>query len=132
MVAWFEGLPEVSDTQVGAWGISYGGGQTWNGLAAGIPYKAAEVVETWTDLFSALWPQDIAKSGIVARLRQVGRRALAADRRLESDAIHSTNMPALQGDRRCAVVVRGAPEDRRRPSTCSRAVSTMRSTSRRR
>ena len=61
MVAWFEGLPEVSDTQVGAWGISYGGGQTWNGLAAGIPYKAAEVVETWTDLFSALWPQNIAQ-----------------------------------------------------------------------
>ena len=46
MVAFFAGLPEVSNTQVGAWGISYGGGQTWNGLAAGIPYKAAEVVET--------------------------------------------------------------------------------------
>src|SRR5205823_4648134 len=62
---WFAGRPEVSDTQIGAWGISYGGGQVWNGLAAGIPYKAAEVVETWTDLFSALWPQNIAKSGIV-------------------------------------------------------------------
>src|SRR5579871_5159451 len=36
--AWFAGLPEVSDTQIGAWGISYGGGQVWNGLAAGIPY----------------------------------------------------------------------------------------------
>ena len=55
----------MSDTKIGAWGISYGGGQTWNGLATGIPYKAAEVVETWTDLYCALWPQDIAKSGIV-------------------------------------------------------------------
>ena len=52
MFSFFAGLPEVSDTQIGAWGISYGGGQTWNGLAAGIPYKAAEVVETWTDLYS--------------------------------------------------------------------------------
>ena len=31
----------------------------------GTPFKALEVVETWTDLYSALWPQDIAKSGIV-------------------------------------------------------------------
>lgn len=96
MVAWFEGLPEVSDTQVGAWGISYGGGQTWNGLAAGIPYKAAEVVETWTDLFSALWPQQIAKSGIVLGFAKSidARSPLIAA--AENDAIHSTNMPALK------------------------------------
>src|SRR5438552_2414729 len=42
IVAFFAGLPEVSETNVGVWGISYGGGQAWNGLAAGIPYKAAE------------------------------------------------------------------------------------------
>jgi X-Pro dipeptidyl-peptidase (S15 family) len=63
---WLAGLPDVSDTQIGAWGISYGGGETWNGLAAGIPYKAAEVLETWTDLYSALWPQGVAKSGVIA------------------------------------------------------------------
>jgi esterase/lipase len=96
LVAWFEGLPEVSNTQVGAWGISYGGGQAWNGLAAGIPYKAAEVVETWTDLLSALWPQDVAKSGIVLGFAKSidGRSPLIAA--VESDAIHSTNMPALK------------------------------------
>jgi esterase/lipase len=65
MEAFFAGLPQVSDTQVGAWGVSYGGGQVWDGLAAGIPYKAADVVATWTDLYSALWPQDVARSGIV-------------------------------------------------------------------
>ena len=96
LVAWFEGLPEVSDTQVGAWGISYGGGQTWNGLAAGIPYKAAEVVETWTDLYSALWPQNVAKSGIVLGFaKSIDARSplIAAS---ENDAIHSTNLPALK------------------------------------
>jgi esterase/lipase len=96
MVAWFESLPEVSDTQVGAWGISYGGGQTWDGLAAGIPYKAAEVVETWTDLYSALWPQNIAKSGIVLGFAKSidARSPLIAA--AENDAIHSTHLPALQ------------------------------------
>ena len=96
MVAWFEGLPGVSNTQVGAWGISYGGGQTWNGLAAGIPYKAAEVVETWTDLFNALWPQDIAKSGIVLGFAKSidTRSPLVAA--IENDAIHSANMAAVK------------------------------------
>jgi len=39
----FAARPEVSDT-IGAWGISYGGGQIWNALAAGVPLAAAEVV----------------------------------------------------------------------------------------
>jgi dienelactone hydrolase len=91
LVAFFTGLPEVSNTQVGAWGISYGGGQTWNGLAAGIPYKAAEVVETWTDLYAALWPQDIAKSGIVlgfAKAVDARSPLIAAN---EDAAVHSTD-----------------------------------------
>lgn len=96
MLAFFEGLPEVSNTDVGAWGISYGGGETWNGLAAGIPYKAAEVVETWTDLYSALWPQDVAKSGIVlgfAKAIDARSPLIAAN---EDDAIHSTNLGAIK------------------------------------
>jgi esterase/lipase len=96
MFSFFAGLPEVSDTQIGAWGISYGGGQTWNGLAAGIPYKAAEVVETWTDLYSALLPQNLAKSGIVlgfAKSIEARSPLIAA---IENDAVHSTNIPALK------------------------------------
>jgi esterase/lipase len=96
MFSFFAGLPEVSDRQIGAWGISYGGGQTWNGLAAGIPYKAAEVVETWTDLYSALLPQDLAKSGIVlgfAKSIEARSPLIAA---IENDAVHSTNVPALK------------------------------------
>src|SRR5215213_2277344 len=52
----FAGRADVSDTKVGAWGISYGGGQIWNALAAQVPFAAAEVVETWTSLYDALWP----------------------------------------------------------------------------
>jgi predicted acyl esterase len=96
LVSFFEGLPEVSNTAVGAWGISYGGGQTWNGLAAGIPYRAAEVVETWTDLYTALWPQDVAKSGIVlgfAKAIDARSPLIAAN---ENDAIHSTNLASIK------------------------------------
>jgi esterase/lipase len=93
---WFAGLPEVSNTQIGAWGISYGGGQTWNGLGAGIPYKAAEVVETWTDLYTALWPSGVAKSGIVigfAKSIEARSPLIAAN---ESDAVHSTNLEKIK------------------------------------
>jgi fermentation-respiration switch protein FrsA (DUF1100 family) len=96
MVAFFTGLPQVSDTKVGAWGISYGGGQTWNGLVAGIPYKAAEVVETWTDLYSALWPQDVAKSGIVlgfAKAIEARSPLIAAN---ETNAVRSTNLDTIR------------------------------------
>ena len=96
MESFFAGLPEVSNADVGVWGISYGGGQAWDGLAAGIPYKAAEVAETWTDLYSALWPQDVAKSGIVLGFAKSveARSPLIAS--LENDAVHSTNLAKIK------------------------------------
>lgn len=94
--SFFAGLPQVSDTKVGAWGISYGGGQVWNGLAAGIPYKAAEVVETWTDLYNALWPQDIARSGIVAGFANAVAARSPLITQYERDAIQSLDPPAIK------------------------------------
>ena len=96
MEQWFAGLPDVSNTQIGAWGISYGGGQVWNGLAAGIPYKAAEVFETWTDLYSALWPQNVARSGIVAGFARavVARSPLIAAN--ATNAIQSLDLPSIK------------------------------------
>ncbi|HEX4930643.1 MAG TPA: alpha/beta fold hydrolase [Gaiellaceae bacterium] len=84
--------PDVHDTRIGAWGISYGGGQIWNALAAGVPFAAAEVVETWTSLYDALWPQNLARSGIVAGLAQSvsARSPLVAGFR--DDAVQSRNL----------------------------------------
>jgi predicted acyl esterase len=65
---WLAARPEVSDTRIGAWGISYGGGQIFNSLVAGVPWAAVVTVETWTDLYGALMPQGLAKSGLVAGL----------------------------------------------------------------
>ena len=88
--------PDVSDTKVGAWGISYGGGQIWNALAAGVPFAAVEVVETWTSLYQALWPQDLARSGIVAGLAAgvAARSPLISG--LRDNAVQSTNMGAIR------------------------------------
>ena len=88
----FAARPDVSDTRVGAWGISYGGGQIWNGIAAGVPFAAVEVVETWTDLYSAMWMQDVARSGIVAGFVQSIKARSTLVQRLGDDAIQSRNL----------------------------------------
>ena len=91
----FAARSEVSDT-IGAWGISYGGGQIWNALAAGVPLAAAEVVETWTSLYDALWPQNLARSGIVAGFAATiaARSPLVAG--IRDDAVQSRNLGAVR------------------------------------
>jgi dienelactone hydrolase len=92
----FAGRANVSDTKIGAWGISYGGGQIWNALAAGVPFAAVEVVETWTSLYDALWPQNLARSGVVAGFAAsvAARSPLIAS--LRDAAVQSTNPAAIQ------------------------------------
>ena len=68
--AWLRDRPDVSDTEIGACGISYGGGAVWNSLVAGVPWAAIEVCETWTNLATALVPQGLAKSGVLGGLPQ--------------------------------------------------------------
>jgi predicted acyl esterase len=64
--AWLRSRPDVSDTRIGGWGVSYGGGAAWNSLAAGVPWAALEISISWTDLADALVPQGLAKSGVIA------------------------------------------------------------------
>ena len=66
LFTWLRDRPDTTDDRIGAWGISYGGGAVWNSLAAGVPWTTIEVVESWTDLASALAPQGLVKSGVVA------------------------------------------------------------------
>ena len=92
----FAARGDVNDSKIGAWGISYGGGQIWNALAAGVPFAAAEVVETWTSLYDALWPQSLARSGIVAGFAAsvAARSPLIAG--LRDAAVQSTNQQAIR------------------------------------
>jgi len=63
---WLRARPEVADARIGGWGVSYGGGAAWNSLAAGVPWAALEVSITWTNLLTALAPQGLAKTGVIA------------------------------------------------------------------
>jgi len=67
---WFAARPEISDTQIGALGISLGGGAVWNAAVAGVPFKAIVPTITWTNLTTALAPQGLSKSGLVTLLAQ--------------------------------------------------------------
>jgi predicted acyl esterase len=67
---WFAGLPDVSDTQIGAWGISLGGGAAWNSVVAGVPFRALETFQTWSDLYGALYPQNLGKAGAIYAFAQ--------------------------------------------------------------
>src|SRR6266498_5294249 len=67
---WLATRPEISDTQIGGWGISLGGGAAWNSVVAGVPFKALETFETWSDLFGALFPQNFGKAGAIYTFAQ--------------------------------------------------------------
>jgi predicted acyl esterase len=70
-LGWLAERPEISDTQIGAWGISLGGGAAWNSIASGqAVFKALETFETWSDLYRALFPQNLGKSGAIYRFAQ--------------------------------------------------------------
>jgi predicted acyl esterase len=90
--------PDIDERHIGAWGISLGGGAVWRSLVDGIPFAAAEMVETWTDLYSALVPQDLSKSGAVfAFLNSVPPERTSPDvLAIRQDALQSTNLDALR------------------------------------
>jgi alpha-beta hydrolase superfamily lysophospholipase len=70
LFAWLAARPEVSDTQIGAVGISLGGGAVWQAAAAGVPFKAIVPAITWTNLAAALAPQGVPRAGLLQELAQ--------------------------------------------------------------
>jgi alpha-beta hydrolase superfamily lysophospholipase len=95
---WLAVKNDVDGKHIGAWGISLGGGAVWASVASGIPFAAGEVVETWTDLYSALVPQDLSKSGLLFGFLS----SVPADRTspdvlaVKQPALSSTNLPVLR------------------------------------
>jgi predicted acyl esterase len=65
LVTWLRSTGEINPLRIGAFGYSYGGGAVWRAAAEGVPFAAIEVATTWTDLYSALAPQGLARSGVV-------------------------------------------------------------------
>ena len=95
---WLAARPEISDTQIGAWGISLGGGAAWNSVVAGVPFRAMETFETWSDLYRALFPQNFGKSGAIYQFAQSvpSERIDPALRPYIPQLIGSENLPAVR------------------------------------
>lgn len=68
LFAWLTARPDVSDTAVGAYGVSLGGGAVWNAAVAGVPFEAIVPAISWTSLGTALAPQNVPKTGILSLL----------------------------------------------------------------
>ena len=89
---------DIDDAKIGAWGSSLGGGTLLRSLVEGVPWAAVEVAETWTDLYSALAPQNLAKSGAIFQFLS----SVPADRldpavtAIQEDAIASRNLKVLR------------------------------------
>lgn len=95
---WLASRPDVDPRRIGAWGISLGGGAVLRSLVEGVPWAAVETVQTWTDLYSALAPQNLSKSGaIYGLLSSVPPARLDPSvQAIEQDALASRNLPVLR------------------------------------
>jgi dienelactone hydrolase len=71
LFTWFAARSDISDTQIGALGLSLGGAEVWNAATAGVPFKAIVPAITWTDLVRALAPASVPKEGLVFQLAQL-------------------------------------------------------------
>ncbi|MFL5941599.1 MAG: alpha/beta hydrolase [Gaiellaceae bacterium] len=90
--------PEIDRTRIGAWGLSLGGAAILRSLVEGVPWKTVETVQTWTDLYSALAPQDLAKSGAIFQfLSSVPNDRLDPSvLAIRDDALASRNLASLR------------------------------------
>jgi alpha-beta hydrolase superfamily lysophospholipase len=68
---WLAARGDVSNTRIGALGLSLGGAAVWNATAAGVPFKAIVPAVTWTSLGTALNPDGVPKTGLFGILSQV-------------------------------------------------------------
>ena len=95
---WLANQRNVDRNAIGAWGISLGGGAVLRSLVEGVPWAAVETVQTWTDLYSALAPQNLSKSGaIYGFLNSVPQDRLDPSvLALKDDALASRNLTALR------------------------------------
>ena len=95
---WLALHKDIDQSRIGAWGISLGGGAVLRSLVEGVPWNAVEVLQTWTDLYSALAPQNLAKSGAIFQfLNSVPQDRLDPSvLAIKDDALASRNLGSLR------------------------------------
>ena len=94
---WLASRSEIDPHAIGAFGISLGGAAVLRSLVEGVPWTAVETVQTWSDLYSALAPQSLTKSGaIYGLLSSVPESRLDPSvKAIEQDALASRNLAVL-------------------------------------
>jgi alpha-beta hydrolase superfamily lysophospholipase len=92
---WLAAQPYVDPHAIGAWGLSLGGGAVLRSLVEGVPWSAVEVADTWSDLYAALAPQNLTKSGAIYALTN-GVKLDPPLQRLVQDALASRNLDSLR------------------------------------
>jgi predicted acyl esterase len=93
---WLAAQPGINAQRIGAYGYSYGGGAIWRAAAEGVPFAAIVPATTWTELYSALAPQDFAHSGVVLGFWQsIVSRASPDLQPIVNDLLGGQNLPAV-------------------------------------
>lgn len=87
---------DVRDDGVGGWGISYGGGAMLRTAGEGVPWAALNLFQTWSDLYAALFPQDLPKSGVVLGFLASITRPSPLIASVRDAAVGGTNLAALR------------------------------------
>jgi len=93
---WFRSRADVSDTQIGAMGLSLGGGAVLRAAVEGVPFKAIVPTITWTDLYQALAPQGWPKTGVIASFVQLVHAWEPTAYGIAQDAIRNQNIPVVK------------------------------------
>jgi fermentation-respiration switch protein FrsA (DUF1100 family) len=97
---WLAARPEIDRHAIGAWGISLGGGAVLRSLVEPnpTPWTAVATLQTWTDLYGALAPQNLSKSGAIYGLLSSvpDARRDPTLKAIEQDALASRNLPVLR------------------------------------
>ena len=97
LFTWLAGQNGIDPQHIGAYGYSYGGGAVWRAAAEGVPFAAIVPATTWTDLYSALAPQDFAHSGVVLGFWQsIVSRASPELQPIVNDLLGGVNRPAVR------------------------------------
>jgi predicted acyl esterase len=98
LFAWLVAHPEIDAKHVGAFGVSYGGANIWMSAAGGVPFATIVPAATWTDLRSALAPQDLGRSGLIYGFSQDvdQSRIPAEEKQLLLDALARRNLAAVR------------------------------------
>jgi ABC-2 type transport system ATP-binding protein len=88
--------PDVKDDAIGGWGISYGGGSMLRSAGEGVPWAALSLFETWSDLYSALFPQNLPKSGVILGFLSAIAKPSPLIVAVRDAAVSGTNLGALR------------------------------------